>query len=136
MVDALEEPEFFAGIGVKGEQRVGEEIVPQAIEAVEIGDRGAGGDEEDAAAQVDRHPGPVVGCPGGPPGIRRPGFVACFAGVGNGVEAPDQLAGKHVIRANIAARRGVGFWRAKADDEQVLVERAGRGKRDVVLRVV
>ena len=54
----------------------------------------------------------------------------------DGVKAPLQLAGAHVVRANIAARSGIGLRRTKAQDEVVAVEHAWGGQRDRVLRVV
>ncbi len=109
-------------------RRVGVEVVADAVGAVEVVDGGAGGGEDDAALLVDDHAGPVVGGAGGLPGVLGPGLVAGFAGVGDGVEAPAQLAGVDVVGADVAVRGGVGLWRAEADDDQVFVDHAGGGE--------
>ena len=47
---------------------------------------------------------PAVG-----PCIFGPGLVAGFAGMGDGMEAPAQLAGVHIVGTNIAAQRWLGL---------------------------
>ncbi len=126
MVDALEVPEALAGVGVEGEERVGEEIVADAIAAVEIHDGGAGWCVDDAVFGVEGHAGPVVGGASGLPGVGRPGAGAEFAGARDGAEAPDELAGADVVGADVAGRGGMGFWIAATDDDEVFVDDAGR----------
>ena len=40
------------------------------------------------------------------PGVFRPGVIAEFAGVRNGVEGPTELAGAEIVSANISGRCG------------------------------
>ena len=49
---------------------------------------------------------------------------------------PAQLAGVHVVGADIAGRRGMRLRVAAAHDDQVLVDDAGRGERDGLRLVV
>ena len=52
------------------------------------------------------------------------------------MKAPRELTGADVIGANIAVRGWVSLGGAKPENEQVVVEHAGCGQRDRVLRVV
>jgi hypothetical protein len=133
MMDALEVPEAFACGCVEGEQRVGEEIVADAVASVEIKNCATGGDIEDAALGVEGHAGPVVGGTGIFPGVRGPGVVAEFTGLRDSVKAPAQRAGANVEGADIAWRGGVGFRIAATDDDEVLVDDAGSGEGDGLL---
>jgi hypothetical protein len=130
VMDALEVPEALAGVGVEGEECVGEEVVADAIGAVEVTYRGACRDVDDAALGVDGHPCPVVGCSCGLPGVCRPGLVAVFAGEWNGVEGPAELTGVDVEGADVAVERGLRLGQAEAENDGVLVDDAwcGRGK--------
>ncbi len=121
---ALEVPEALAGGGIEGEQGIGVEVVADAVAAVIVEDGGAGGRVDDAVLGVESHAGPVVGGAGSLPGIGRPGFVARFAGMGDGVEGPAQLAGADVEGADVAGGRGVGLGIAAAHDDQILVDDA------------
>src|SRR5580698_3378803 len=47
----------------------------------------------------------------------------------NGVKRPAKLAGANVVGANISRRRGQSFRIAAADDDQILVNNSGTGKR-------
>ena len=66
---SLEVPQELAGVGVDGEQRVGVEVVADAVAAVEVHHSGARGRVDDAALLVERHAGPVIGGAGGLPRI-------------------------------------------------------------------
>ena len=135
VMDALEMPEALAGVGVEGEQRVGEEVVAEAIATVEIKDSRASGRVENAAFGIESHAGPVVCGSGGLPRTIGPGFVAKFAGMRNRVEGPAQGPAVHVEGANVARGRGMGFRIASADDDEVFVDEAGGGKGDGLLLV-
>ncbi len=121
-------PDKFASVGVEREQGVGVEVVADAVRAVEVIDRGAGWGEDDASLLVDDHAGPVVCRPGGLPCVFGPGLVTRLAGVGDGMKAPAQLAGAHIVGADIAVRSGMRLRRAEADDDHVFVDRSGRGQ--------
>ena len=62
-MDALEVPEALAGGGVEGQERVGVEIVAEAVGAVEVGGRRAGGDVDDAAFESTAMPGQLLAAP-------------------------------------------------------------------------
>ena len=102
VVNALEVPETFAGVGVEGKERVGEAIVAEAIGAVEVIDGGACRDVDDAADLIERHPGPVVGGAGVLPGALGPGIVTFLAGAGDGVEDPAEFPGVDVVGADVS----------------------------------
>src|SRR5580698_10276196 len=133
---ALEVPESLAGRGIEGEDGVGVEIVADAVAAVEVEYRGARRSVDDSAFGVERHPCPVVGCAGGLPCIFGPGFVAGLSRMRDGVEAPGQFAGAHVEGADVSRWRGMRLRIAAADDDEVLVDDAGRGQDDGLLFVV
>ncbi len=67
------------------------------------------------------------------PGVGRPGVVAELARLRDGVEDPADLAGAHVVGADVARRRRArALGHARAEDQQVLVDRAracSRGRR-------
>ena len=93
VMDALEVPDLFAGLGVEREQGVGVEVVADAVAAVEVVDRRAGGREDHSAGRVDRESGPCVGGASRLPCACGPGLVAWLAGMWNGVEGPLHRAG-------------------------------------------
>ena len=130
----LKVPDALAGIGVERQQRIGEQIVAEAVRAVEIGRRAAGGRVHDAALLVHRHARPVVRRPAVRPGVFRPGVVAEFARMRNGVEAPAELAGAHVVGAYVARRGGQSLGRPPADDQHVLIDDARGGQHHRLLR--
>src|SRR5271169_5057247 len=121
-------PDAFSGGGIQRQQAVGEQVVAGAVGAVEIAGGAAGGDVDDAALEIDRHAGPVVGGAGVGPRVLGPGIVAELTGARDGVELPTKLAGAGVVGANVAVRGGKGFALAPADDQQVLVDNAGAGE--------
>ncbi len=120
-------PDALARLSVQRDQRVGEKIVADPVGAVEIKCSRAGRNIDNSARSVHGHTGPVIGCAAGLPGIFRPSFVANFAWAWNGVEFPAQLAGSHIIGADVAVGRGQSFRFAAADDHQIFVNycRAG-----------
>src|SRR5207244_574358 len=80
VLHGLKVPDAFAGGGVERDQGVGEEIVADAVGAVEIEGGGSGGDVDDAAGSVNGHASPVVGGAARLPGIFRPGVIAELTG--------------------------------------------------------
>ena len=136
VVHALEGPDAFSRGGVKREQRIGKQILTDAIGAIKVRDRRTGGHVEDAAFLIKRHAGPVIGRAGVQPCVLRPRVVAVFARIRDGVEAPAQSAGVHVEGADVAGRRRMRLRIAPADDDQVFIDNAGRGQRDGLFAVV
>ena len=68
---------------------------------------------------------PVVDAADGFPGVRRPGLVAGLAGMRDGVELPDQLAGADVVGVDVGGVGiVVGAARGQRDDDQVLEDAA------------
>ena len=55
---------------------------------------------------------------------------------GLGFEEPELLAGAGVVGADISGRRRRRFGRTEANDDQILVDDAGRGHSDCLTRVV
>src|SRR6185437_16126322 len=82
----LKMPDALAGFGVQRNKRVRKQIVAQAIRAIEIESSRTGWGENDSALDVEAHARPVVHAADILPGIFRPGIVAEFAGVRNGVK--------------------------------------------------
>src|SRR6267143_370731 len=109
---------------IQGNQTISEEIVADAIGAVEIKCGGACWDVDNSAPGIERHPGPIVRCAAGLPGILRPGVIAKFTGMRDGVEGPTQLTGSNVVGANVAGRRGKSLGVAAAEYYEVLVNDA------------
>ena len=95
-------------------------LAPLPVPAIEVVLRAAGRDVDDAALLVDRLLAPVVGAADGLPRVRRPGVVAELAGPRHGVKRPDQRAGAHVERADVAGRRRVLLVGRRAQDDEVL----------------
>ena len=134
VVDALEMPDTFAGLSVESDEAIGKEVVAHAIGPVEIESRGAGGNEDNAAGDVDSHTGPIVGGAAGLPRVLRPSVGSEFAWVRNGVKRPAELAGAHFIGADIARRSGERFGFASAHDHQVFINDGGAGHEDRLIR--
>ncbi len=126
VVDGLVVPQPPAGRRVERQQRVGVEVVAEAVGAVEIGGGRSGRHEDDAARRVDRHAGPVVGAAAGLARAGRPGVGAGLTGRGDGPEGPAHRAGPHVDGADVAGRGRQAFVDAAADDQEIAVDRAGR----------
>ena len=132
VVNRLEVPDPLPGGGVHRDHRVGEQVVPEAIAAVEVRARRADRQEHQASLEVGRDGGPDVrGTREARPGL--PGVVPELARMGDRVERPAKLAGPHVEGPHVTGRRvrahEVGDGRA--DDHDVSHDRAGR--TDVVL---
>src|SRR5579863_8717607 len=107
MMYALKMPDAFAGFGVECDQTICEEIVADAVCAIEIKDCGPCGYVQDAAFDIKRHASPVVRCAGIRPSFFRPRVVAEFAGMRDGVKAPAQGSSSNIESADVAGRRGM-----------------------------
>ena len=120
-------PDVPTGLGVERDQTVGVETLPDAVAAPEIERRRAGRAEDEAAFLVQREARPDVHAADVGVRVGRPGLVSGLAGPRDGVEAPDQFAGAHVVGADVPGRRRRGpFAQPHAHDEQVAVEDARR----------
>src|SRR5450631_1104155 len=98
-------PDALAGRGVERYQRIGKEIVADAIATVKIKDRGTGGHIDNAALLVDRHTSPVIRGAGIFPRVFRPGVIAELSRPRDGVEGPAQGSGAHIECADISGGR-------------------------------
>ena len=85
----------------RARRAVAEEVGADAIGAVEVVRGRAGGKVGDAALFVDGDFAPGVDAADVLPGVFRPGFVAEFAGVWDGVKSPDEFAGEDVVGAEV-----------------------------------
>ena len=92
----------LAGAGVEGDQAGAEEIVAGAEAAVVVDGGAIGGDVDDVRLHIggDWRPGGHVAGP--LPGVVFPGFVAVFAGAGDDVELPLEIAGGLVVAEDVA----------------------------------
>src|SRR5262249_49811829 len=80
------------------------EIRPLAVAAVKVVRGRSNACVEDSALDVDRHVAPRVRAGAILPLAVLPRLVIGFAGTGNSVEGPHQLAGPDVPRTDIASR--------------------------------
>ena len=125
-------PDVGAGVGLQHQQAVRVEVVALAVAAPEVERRRSGRQEDQAALDVDGDAAPRVGAADALPGIGRPGLVARLARLRDGVERPGDRAGADVVGAHVARRRRArALADARALDQQVLVDRAGRVGDDV-----
>ena len=80
---------------------------------------------DDAARLVDRHLPPVVRAADVLVAVGRVGLVAELARARDRVELPEQLAGEHVVGADVAWRRHGLLARLAAEDHDVAPDSAG-----------
>src|SRR5260370_19191269 len=102
---ALKMPDSLARVGVHGNQTICEEIIANAIGAVEIKCGRACRNVENSALGIESHSSPIVGCATGLPRIFWPRVVAEFTMMRSGVKRPMKLAVAHGVGANVAGRR-------------------------------
>src|SRR5215207_2805563 len=134
VVHLLEVPAVLTGLRVDRDNRGGEEVVAPPPAAVQVGGGVAGGEVEEPQLGVDRRckeerstavlPRVV---------LLRPGVVPLLAWAGDGVEAPDFLAGLGVVRLYAPTDREFATGDAR-DHHAVVVERCG-GDRVALLPV-
>src|ERR1700722_11134605 len=128
-------PDTLSRRGIEGNQRVGKQIIAQAISTIEVINSGASGHIDNATFGIDRHAGPIVGGPGIFARVLRPGVVAIVAWPRSGVKGPAQSSGAYIEGANVPWGSWVGFGVCPADDNQILVYTPGRGELDGLLLV-
>src|SRR5258708_4406966 len=126
-------PYSVAGFRVQSDHRIGEQIGGAPARAIKIKRRRSSRDEDDAALLIYNHSGPVVGGPARFPSVWRPGVMAKFTVMRNGVKGPAQFSGAHVVGAHIARRRRQRFGITPSHDDQVFVDNARAGQRDRLL---
>src|SRR5207244_7252910 len=88
VADELEMPNALAGPRLERDEGVGEQVVSRAVSPIVVVGRRARGYEHQAALDVERHPGPVIGSAGIRPRAVRPRLVPELAGAGNRMEGP------------------------------------------------
>ena len=125
MVDELEVPDALAGLQIDGDEALGEQVVAGPMAAEVVAGRDLDRQVRDAELLVDGDLRPHAGVAGVLPRLLEPRVVAELAGLRNGVEDPQPLAGARVVAADVAlgvlhaARRRAGAMRG-ADDDDVL----------------
>ena len=123
----LEVPQIFAGAGIHGNQRVGEQVGALVVAAIAVEGRRAERQIGNAARRIHRQQIPDIYSGNLLPAVILPGFVEFLARARNGAERPDQLAGDHIPGARIAGGAlGGCFLHAAAGDGDVLVDRGWR----------
>ncbi len=128
VVDQLPMPAQVAGRRVECDQRVGVEVGPGPIAAVEVVRRGTERQEHQASRLVDAHRRPDVDAGAPLPGILGPRVVAWLSRPRHGVEQPPLLSRPHIKRAHVSGRATRhALRRHGADDDQVAVNRRRRG---------
>ena len=110
------------------EQRVGVEIVAEAVAAVEVHDSRAGRCVENAVLGVERHAGPIVGRSRGFVSVFRPGFVTGFARAVGWCERPSGAVRCGGRRPGCSRGAMDALRHATADDDEIFVDDAGRGE--------
>ena len=125
VVGGLEVPQVLAGAGVEGKDAIGKEVGSFAVGTVEVIGGGAEGEVGDAAFFVDGDFPPGVDAANPFVCVFRPGVVAHFAGVGDGVEGPHEFACAGVVGAEVAGGRFVFFAGGGTEDEEVFEDAAG-----------
>src|ERR1700760_860831 len=98
----LEMPDALACSRIQGQQRVGKQIVPDALTSIEIRGGRPGWYVDNARLNIQRDAGPVVGCTGIVPCIGWPGFRTEFTRFGDRVKRPPQSSGVNVISPDVA----------------------------------
>ena len=125
MVDHLEVPAALPGLAVDRDQRLGVEVVAQAVPAVPVVRRRAERQVGEAELRVGAHQGPDVRVAADLPRTVLPGVAAGFALLRNRMERPELLAGADVESADVP-RRCLGRARPvrdrRADDRHVAAE--------------
>ncbi len=116
VADFLEVPETLAGQRIEGDNAIAEEIVAGVAHAEVVGFRRAGRDEGNAARFIQGHAAPAIRAVFD----AAPGLVAVLAGVGFGLERPQERPGAHVVAEDIAKITG--------GDQYVLID-GGHGAR-------
>ena len=101
VVHRLEVPHQLTGQGIDRDDRVGEQVVPRSIEAVEVVVGRAERHVENAPLLVDGEEAPGVGPADVAPGIVEPGLVTHLAGMRDGVKGPHQIPRPKIPRPHV-----------------------------------
>ena len=123
-------PDSFARLSIQSNQAICEEIVADAVAAVEIKCGGARWDIDNSALGIERHTGPIVRCAAGLPGVSGPSAIPKLPGMRNGVKRPAQLAGSDVESANVARGRGKSLGVTSSNDQQIFVNDGWTGEHN------
>src|ERR1700730_1840232 len=122
----LKVPDQFSGFCVQREQTVREKIVSLAIGSIEVVHRSAGRYIDEPALLVQTHLSPAVRTASGLPGVFRPGLVAKFTGMRDGVKNPGHFSGSHVVSTDVTRRGSVLFPGRGAQNNQIAVNLSRR----------
>src|SRR5688572_18041066 len=134
MMYELEMPFALPCSRIKRDDRCSKEICANAVDSIEIVSWRSERNVSNATSCIDRHFAPVVGATDVFPGILRPGFVAILTRAGHRVECPHQLAGTHIVSADITRWRHVPLARRAAEDDEILKHLARSVRLDVTDR--
>src|SRR5215469_7945316 len=136
MVDSLKMPGALSSIRIECQQRICKEIVPSAIEAIKVVNRGSCGDVNDAALLIECHTGPVVTGSRHLPRVPGPCFITVLPWQRNRVKRPPKRASMHVESANVAMKSRLRLRGPEANDDHVLVDHARTCQCGELLRIV
>src|SRR5262245_31908556 len=92
MMHGLKMPDALAGLRLYANERFGEEVVAQAVSAVPVVGRRAGGQIDVAKFLVHAHQRPYICVASVFPRFVLPGLIAELARLRHGVEYPERLA--------------------------------------------
>ena len=104
VVDRLEVPDPLPGLGVDGDDALGEEVVAEAMAAVVVAGRRAGRQIDVAELVVGAQRRPDVGVARVAPRLVQPGIGAEVVGLRDGAEHPPHVAGARVDPLDPAGR--------------------------------
>ena len=121
-------PDALAGARVECDDAVREQVVANAIRAVEVEGRRARGGKNHRALRVDRHARPRIGATRNLPRLGGPGIVSEFTRMRDRVETPAQRAGLDVVRPDVAGSAGERLGNGAPDDQQILEHDARRAR--------
>ena len=136
VMHALKMPKPLARTRIQRQQRVGIEIVAQAVASVKVHHGRTRGHVHNAVRRIQSHACPVVRCARRQPRVRRPRLSTGLARMRNRVKGPNELARAHIKRADVSRWRRMRFRIPSAHDDQVLVHHARSGQGNRLLQVV
>src|ERR1700733_8964451 len=99
-------PDTLSRGSIESQQGISEQVVADAVCAVKVRDRRACRNIDDATLSIESHATPVVRGACVSPRILRPGVIAEFPWMRNGVKRPANCSRMHVESANVPRRRG------------------------------
>src|SRR5204862_2592101 len=113
-------PASCACLSIQSTPAICEGIVADAVAAVEIKGGRARWNIDNSALGIERHPGPIVRCAAGLPGVFGPSAIPNLPGMRNSVKRPSQLARANVEGTNVARGGGGSLGIAAANNHQIL----------------